>query len=119
MDFLDKLRRKPASTRRGIALGVAAAVVLILLTFWGLSFKERYLDNVSDNPVSEIDPFKTIGKNISEVFNSFKEGFGELNESLKEASSSELFEGTTTQNGVEIQGENAILETYEGEGVEP
>lgn len=116
LDMLDTLRRKSQSTRRAIAFFAAAIIVGAIFFFWTGSIRKD-IQGISLLPkdTDGIAPLEAIGNNLSQVLSSFKQGLEGLKDGLTAAPATSSVIVDQSQNPIEIQGENDILEPYEGE----
>ena len=120
LDMLDTLRRKSQSTRRAISVFAAAIIVGVIFFFWAGSVRKD-IQGISLLPkdTEDIASLEAIGNNLSHVLSSFRQGIKELKGGFQASRATSSATVDQSQNPIEIQGENAILEPYEGERNEP
>jgi len=124
-DTLEKLRQKPAHTRRTIAFVSTLVVSLIIGFFW---FKS-VITTINQGSVIGADsetvaPFKALSNNISDIFSNFRQGLDGLKGELSTLSDivASTTATTTPEAPVEVENrlengpENANIDTYEREG---
>jgi hypothetical protein len=127
-DALEKLRQKPAHTRRMIAFVVTVVVSIIVVIFWFKGIvstinKATFITKDS----GAVAPLKALSNNVTEIFSNFKQGFEGLKGDLSAVKDS-ISTSTATTTPQEVpQGENTLenkpqsdsIDTYEREGITP
>lgn len=101
-------------SRRLIALVTSLVIVGVLFAVWALFLRAQIKgEPLFGNVAKGFGPFGVIEDNVSQVYSSIREGVEGVQKEFS-------FSSTTaekSENELENDGQNAILELYGGEGI--
>lgn len=107
-DVIEKLHKKPESTRRKIGLAIALGLTLIIVVLWIPTIDTRV--ETQENTVlqnTDLTPFHSVGEAFGTIFDDFSETLEEVDELVDVATTSTstlpVESATTTE---EVEGED-------------
>ena len=126
--MLEKLRQKPAHTRRMIAFVATLVAAVIIVVFWFKGIittinKASFLTKDTET----VAPLKALSNNVTEIFTNFKQGFESLKGDLSTIENSVATSTATStpdrtpdvENTLENKPQSDSIDTYDREGTTP